>query len=451
MENFLTDVRDRLRSGTFMPVPVRERMIPKASGKLRRLGIPTVNDRVVQAALKLVLEPIFEADFQPCSYGFRPKRRAQDAIAEIHLLTAPPRNYAWVVDADISACFDTIDHTALLGRVRRRIGDKRVMSVVKAFCKAGILDELSQLQDTEAGTPQGGILSPLLANIALSVLDEHFSAAWAAMGDSSARHRRRRRGEPTYRLVRYADDFVVLVHGEKHHAEALRDEAAAVLAPMGPEPVGREDEDLPHRPRFRFPRVSHPASTQTRKREAIRLHLPQQGCARVGQGEGAHGDPAGTQRATRALAGSARSDPAGVGELLPTRGVQGHLRLPAPVHLAPGDLLVAPQAPARELEVAAPPLPPRVVAEPGRSDAVRHREGDGQSLPLPRQHRHALGDIRCLTHRLGLVESRMRGNADVRFGRRPGETDLPQGRHRAPGRPHLSVIRPSDGALRLAA
>lgn len=233
VENFLTDVRDRLRSGTFAPVPVRERMIPKANGKLRRLGIPTVADRVVQAALKLVLEPIFEADFQPCSYGFRPKRRAQDAIAEIHLLTSPPRNYEWVVDADISACFDTIDHTALMGRVRRRVGDKRVLALVKAFCKAGILDELGQVQDTEAGTPQGGILSPLLANIALSVLDEHFAAAWSAMGDSSARHRRRRRGEPTYRLVRYADDFVVLVHGTQAHAEALRDEAATVLAPMG--------------------------------------------------------------------------------------------------------------------------------------------------------------------------------------------------------------------------
>jgi RNA-directed DNA polymerase len=233
VEEFLTDVREQLKTRTFTPVPVRERMIPKASGKLRRLGIPTVTDRVVQAAVKLVLEPIFEADFKPCSYGFRPKRRAQDAIAEIHLLTAPPRNYGWVVDADISACFDTIDHAALLGRMRRRVGDKRVLALVKAFCKAGILTELGAQQDTEAGTPQGGILSPLLANIALSVLDEHFTAAWAAMGDASARARRRRRGEATYRLVRYADDFVVLVHGTKAHAEALRDEAAVVLAPMG--------------------------------------------------------------------------------------------------------------------------------------------------------------------------------------------------------------------------
>jgi RNA-directed DNA polymerase len=110
VEEFLTDLREQLRSRRFTPLPVRERMIPKASGKLRRLGIPTVADRVVQAALKLVLEPIFEADFHPCSYGFRPKRRAQDAIAEIHLLTSPSRNYEWVVDADIAACLDASSH-----------------------------------------------------------------------------------------------------------------------------------------------------------------------------------------------------------------------------------------------------------------------------------------------------------------------------------------------------
>lgn len=233
VELFLADLRADLKSGRFTPLPVRERMIPKSGGRLRRLGIPTVRDRVAQAALKLVLEPIFEADFQPCSHGFRPRHRAQDAIAEIHQLTSPPRNYEWVVDADIEACFDAIDHTALLGRVRARIADKRVLALVKAFCKAGILTEAQALQDTDTGTPQGGILSPLLANIALSVLDDHFTAAWAAMGDSSARHRRRRRGEATYRLIRYADDFVVVVHGTRAHAEQLRDQAAAVIAPMG--------------------------------------------------------------------------------------------------------------------------------------------------------------------------------------------------------------------------
>ena len=233
VERFLVELRDDLKARRFRPLPVREVMIPKANGKLRALGIPTARDRTVQAALKLVLEPIFEADFKPCSYGFRPKRRAQDAIAEIHHLTSAPRNYCWVLEADITACFDEIDHAALLGRVRHRIGDKRVLHVVKAFLKAGVLTEDGGERDTITGTPQGGILSPLLANIALSILDEHFAEAWTAMGDFNARHRRRRKGLATYRLVRYADDFVVLVNGTRAHADELRDEVAAVLAPMG--------------------------------------------------------------------------------------------------------------------------------------------------------------------------------------------------------------------------
>jgi RNA-directed DNA polymerase len=159
-----------LKAGRFTPLPVREKTIPKPSGRLRRLGIPTTRDRVVQAALKLVLEPIFEADFQPCSYGFRPRRRAQDAVAEIHYLGSPARNYEWVFEADIAACFDEIDHTALMGRVRRRVADKRVLGWVKAFLKAGVLTEDGLNRETITGTPQGGILSPLLANIALAAL-----------------------------------------------------------------------------------------------------------------------------------------------------------------------------------------------------------------------------------------------------------------------------------------
>src|SRR5438132_7139404 len=156
-------------------------MIPKGNtGKFRKLGIPTIADRVVQASLKLVLEPIFEADFQPCSYGFRPGRRAQDAIAEIHFLAS--RSYEWIVEGDIKACFDEISHSALLDRVRRRIGDKRILALVKAFLKAGILGEDGELRDSDTGAPQGGILSPVLSNVALSVLDEHFARAWEATG-----------------------------------------------------------------------------------------------------------------------------------------------------------------------------------------------------------------------------------------------------------------------------
>ena len=230
-EAFLAELRADLKARRFAPLPVRERLIPKPGGKQRRLGIATIRDRVVQAALKLVLEPIFEATFQPCSYGFRPGRRAHDAIAEIHLLAT--HAYEWVLEADITACFDEISHTALMDRLRRQVGDNRVLGLVKAFLKAGILTQDGASKDSDTGTPQGGILSPLLANVALTGLDEHFTSAWKASGTPMQRHRRRQRGQATWRLVRYADDFVVMVAGTRQHAEALQAEVAAVLAPMG--------------------------------------------------------------------------------------------------------------------------------------------------------------------------------------------------------------------------
>jgi RNA-directed DNA polymerase len=229
---FLDRVRDLLKSGGFRPVPVRQVMIPKAGGKLRKLGIPTVTDRVVQAALKLVLEPIFEAGFQSCSYGFRPNRRAQDAIAEIYHYAT--HGYEWVLEADIRACFDEIDHVALMDRLRARITDKRVLALVKAFLKAGVMTADGEKEEAYTGTPQGGILSPLLANIALSVLDDHFIRCWQQqMGVPWQREKRRKQGLGTWRLVRYADDFVVMVNGSRCHAQALRAETAAVLAPLG--------------------------------------------------------------------------------------------------------------------------------------------------------------------------------------------------------------------------
>jgi RNA-directed DNA polymerase len=158
VEEFLDGLRQQLKDRSFRPLPVRERMIPKAGGKLRRLGIPTVADRVVQASLKLVLEPIFEADFLPCSYGFRPKRRAHDAVAEVHYLASSPRQYEWIVEGDIKACFDEISHPALMGLVQERIGDRRVLALVKAFLKAGILGEDKQLRETTTGTPARGDL-----------------------------------------------------------------------------------------------------------------------------------------------------------------------------------------------------------------------------------------------------------------------------------------------------
>ena len=232
VEEFLAELRTDLKARTFQPLPARQRAIPKAGGKVRYLGIATIRDRVVQASLKLVLEPIFEVDFLPCSYGFRPNRRAHDAVAEVRHLTS--RSYEWVVEGDIKACFDEISHSALLDRVRKRIGDKRVLTLIKAFLKAGILGEDRALRETTAGTPQGSILSPLLSNVALSVLDEHIAAGPGGPAASPwQRAKRRAHGLPNYRLARYADDWCLMVHGTRADAEALRDEIAGVLSTMG--------------------------------------------------------------------------------------------------------------------------------------------------------------------------------------------------------------------------
>lgn len=236
VSGFLDDLRAQLKQGTFRPLPVRERTIPKpgGSGKVRKLGIPTISDRVVQAALKLVLEPIFEADFLPVSYGFRPKRRVQDAIAETQFYGT--RGYRWVLDADIKACFDEISHSALMDRVRARVKDKRVLVLVKAFLKAGVMTELGDYQDSHTGTPQGGILSPLLANVALSALDERFHEPWlpgGSMSTSSRRARLRAKGESTWRIIRYADDFTILINGTEEYARRLQEEVADVLTGLG--------------------------------------------------------------------------------------------------------------------------------------------------------------------------------------------------------------------------
>jgi RNA-directed DNA polymerase len=207
VQAFLADLRLEVKAQTFRPLPVRERMIPKAGGKLRRLGIATVRDRVVQAALKLVLEPIWEADFLPCSYGFRPKRRAHDAIAEISTFASAPHRYEWALEGDIAACFDEISHSALLDRVRQRITDRRVVALIKAFLKAGIFNTETGLRDSHAGTPQGGILSPLLANLALTVLDEHFDRGRARTSPP-----RRQRQHPVFRLP-VCRRLVLLVKG----------------------------------------------------------------------------------------------------------------------------------------------------------------------------------------------------------------------------------------------
>jgi RNA-directed DNA polymerase len=185
-------------------------------------------------ALKLVMEPIFEIDFDPSSYAYRPGRRAQDAIAEIHHLTKAPSSYEWVVETDIEACFDRLPHSLIGEEVRRRIGDKRVLLLVRSFLKAGVMTETGRLQRTVTGTPQGGIASPLLANIALSALDRQYRADWQDMSRHAGRRQYlHRTGHPTYRIIRYADDLVLLVKGTRTQAEALLKQLAGRVQALG--------------------------------------------------------------------------------------------------------------------------------------------------------------------------------------------------------------------------
>lgn len=239
VDRFLEEIRERLRSGTYALQPVRQRLIPKPGkpGKFRPLGIPTLTDRLVQMALRNVLEPIFEADFYPTSYGFRRGRSTIDALAMIQRQLAPtqfgPSRVAYVIEGDIKGCFDNIDHHLLMERIRRRVGDRKVLRLILSFLKAGVMAEGNVVHPV-AGAPQGGIISPLLANIMLTALDERYGR-WTPQPHEPChraqqrRTRDRNRKRPTFFMVRYADDFVVLVTGTKEDAEHEKSNLATFL------------------------------------------------------------------------------------------------------------------------------------------------------------------------------------------------------------------------------
>jgi group II intron reverse transcriptase/maturase len=250
---YLEGVRQDLRSGSYVPSPSRRVWIPKSSkpGEFRPLGIPTMKDRIVQCAVKQIIEPLFEARFWHVSYGFRPGRGCHGALEHIRTALRPRATASdgkrhaypcqWVIEGDIKGCFDHISHHQVLERIRRRSGDRKVNMLVHAFLKAGVLSE-DQFIRTDAGTPQGGIVSPLLANIALSVIEEKYErwvnhqkklrARRTCDGIEAAMRVRmsdRKAGRPVFFPIRYADDCVVLISGTYEDAAKEKESLARYL------------------------------------------------------------------------------------------------------------------------------------------------------------------------------------------------------------------------------
>jgi RNA-directed DNA polymerase len=233
-DGYIRSLQESLKAKTFEPEPVKRVYIPKPnSEKKRPLGIPILLDRIVQEALRMILEPIWEADFSLHSYGFRPNRSTYDAIAYLggRLTGSSGQTYQWVIEGDIASYFDTIPHRRLIKAVKRRVADRNIRDLIWKFLRAGVMHQ-GIIKETLTGTPQGGIVSPLLANIYLHELDKYIETKYLNFTEQQ-RAVRRKRGKGNFLYVRYADDFVVLCNGTKAETQAMKKELGEFLSTMG--------------------------------------------------------------------------------------------------------------------------------------------------------------------------------------------------------------------------
>lgn len=321
VEEFLEGIRKDLKAGDYWPAVVRRQYIPKPDGKRRPLGIPTVRDRVVQTAAKFVLEPIFEADFEECSFGFRPKRGAAEALEAIR--KAGNAGYDWVVDADIEKYFESIDHELLMGAVRQRISDRKMLKLIGRWLKAGVMDG-GRVTEPEQGTPQGGVISPLLSNVYLGELDRRWRSLQRGQGDDPDPVRGRLRGDVS------------------HGGESEGGAAGGGSDPQGAEAEGERREDTDRKPEQerRDVHVSgmHPQEGAVEGMARPEVPLPMAEPSECGShpatNPGSHRPSACRQESARDPRGTS-TDPAGLGGLLPERQRLGNLCKGGTVRVGP--------------------------------------------------------------------------------------------------------------------
>ena len=250
VERFLLELQQELKEERYDAAAIRRVYIPKGDGRQRPLGIPTVKDRVVQMAVKLVIEPLFEADFLECSYGFRPKRSNQQAVKEVHQAINTRK---WVVDIDLKSYFDTIPHDELLQCVRKRVSDRKVLHLIRCWLKAGIMEN-DELHTPPSGTPQGGVLSPLLSNIYLHELDQRMQ-------------------KEAGKLIRFADDLVVLCHSSEQAQQNL-DKIRTLTTEMGLT-VNEQKTRIGHiREGFDFLGFTYREAYSPRHKRLVRIKYP---------------------------------------------------------------------------------------------------------------------------------------------------------------------------------